>query len=62
MRTSVFGHAEHDVYCPSFDFLSTAQQASLVRMAAKRHGERYADGVRGEDSRPPRGGRPNRGA
>lgn len=39
MRTSVFGHIEHDVYCPSFDFLSTAQQASLVRMAAKRHGE-----------------------
>ena len=62
MRTLVFGQNEHDVYCPAWDYLHTAQNASLVRAAAKRHGDRYADTIRKEDGKPPGGGRPNRGA
>jgi len=62
LRTLVFGHNEQDVYCPAYDYLATAQNASLVRVAAKRHGDRYAAGVRDDkDGKPPKGGRPNRG-
>lgn len=51
-----------DADCPAWDYLSTAQEASVARVVAKRHGERYADGIRDDkDGRPPKGGRP-RGA
>lgn len=62
LRTLVFDNQDKDVYCPAWDYLSTAQSASVVRVVAKRHGERYADGIRDDkDGRPPKGGRP-RGA
>jgi len=61
LRTLVFGHGDQDAYCPTWDYLATAQNASLVKSAARAHGRRYADGIRG-DSKPPKGGRPNRGA
>ncbi|OSX73573.1 hypothetical protein BU14_0337s0008 [Porphyra umbilicalis] len=40
LRTLVFGHNEQEVYCPAYNFLATAQKASLVRVAAQRHRDR----------------------
>jgi len=62
LQVREFGHGDQDVYCPSYDYLATAQNASLVHAAARAHGKRYADGIRGGDAKPPKGGRPNRGA
>jgi len=60
LRTLVFGHGDQDAYCPTWDYLATAQNSSLVKSAARAHGRSYADGIRG-DKKPPKGGRPTRG-
>jgi len=62
LRVLVFGHGDQDVYFPSHDYLATAQNASLVHAAARAHGKRYSDGIRGGDAKPPKGGRPSLGA
>jgi len=63
LRTIVFQDTHAAVYCPAFEFLQTAQTESFVKLAARRHGERQASGIRGDATAPAtaktgRGGRP----
>lgn len=57
LHSLVFSNTEEDVYRPARDFLNTAQNQAPVRVQGRRHGKRFADAARGEDSKPTKGGR-----
>jgi len=66
LRALVFDNADDGAYCPAFDFLRAAQDEQIVKISARRHGERYASGIRGDPTakgpKPGKGGRPKGGA